>query len=484
MKLSEYTSYDAIGLSELVRNREVTSTELTETARKAVSIVNPGINAVIAHWSAEESGPRNLAATGPIAGVPFLIKDLAISMASKHSELGSRIAQGMTSADDSWLMGRFRDAGLLTIGRTTTPEMAFSTTTESSLQGATCNPWDPTLSAGGSSGGAAAAVASGIVPLAHATDAAGSIRIPAAYNGLFGLKPTRGRSSNGPALDEVFAGFGVQLGVSRTVRDSAALLDAIHGHATGEPYVTSAPSQTFLSEVGRDPGKLKIGVMVNPWNGAVTHPDIAAATVATARGLEALGHDVFEVTPPLGVSWEALVEGNAAIWCGTLVGWIEGLANATGRPIDGSTLEPATLACLRYGKEASAATFAQALSMRNVLTRHVGKWFEQFDVLLTPTLPNRPGLIGDYAKGAESMSGLEWTDRVFRHSPFTPVFNVAGVPAMSVPLGAEPQTGLPIGMQFAAGFAREDLLLRLAGQLEQSRPWHRRHPGIWAGRLD
>lgn len=484
MKLSEYTSYDAIGLSELVRNREVSSTELTEAACRATSIINPDINAVIEHWSIEESGPRNQDMAGPLSGVPFLIKDLAISMAAKRSELGSRLAQGVTSPNDSWLMGRFRDAGLVTIGRTTTPEMAFSTTTESTLQGATRNPWDPALSAGGSSGGSAAVVASGIVPLAHATDAAGSIRIPASYNGLFGLKPTRGRSSNGPALDEVFAGFGVQLGVSRTVRDSAALLDAVQGHATGEPYVTSAPSQTFLSEVGRDPGRLKIGLMVDPWNGDRTDAEIAAATIATARHLETLGHDVFEVTPQLGVSWAALVEGNAAIWCGTLVGWIEGLAKATGRPIDASTLEPATLACLRFGREASAAAFAQALAMRNTLTRHVGRWFEQFDVLLTPTLPSRPGLIGSYSMGAEAMSGLEWTDRVFRHSPFTPVFNVSGVPAMSVPLGEDPETGLPIGMQFAAGFAREDRLLRLAGQLEQSRPWHQRHPLVWAGRMD
>lgn len=484
MKLSEYTSYDAIGLSRLVANGEISATELSEAARKAAEAVNPSINAVIEHWSIEDSGYATKPLTGPLSGVPFLIKDLAISMAGKRAELGSRLAEGLIAPEDSWLMARFRDAGLVTIGRTTTPEMAFSTTTESTLQGATRNPWNPELSAGGSSGGSAAAVASGIVPLAHATDAAGSIRIPAAYNGLFGLKPTRGRSSNGPALDEVFAGFGVQLGLSRSVRDSAALLDAIQGHATGEPYVTPAPPRSFLSEVGRDPGTLKIGLMVDPWNGDTTDREIAAATVATARHLEALGHNVFEVTPALGVSWEELVRGNAAIWCGTLVGWITGLARATGRPLDESTLEPATLACLHYGQQASAAEFAAALDMRNVLTRQVGRWFEQFDVLLTPTLPHRPGAIGTYARDSESMSGLEWTDRVFRHSPFTPVFNVSGVPAMSVPLAAEAVTGLPIGMQFATGFAREEVLLRLAGQLEQSRPWHQRRPTIWAGDFD
>ncbi|PLZ01761.1 amidase [Burkholderia sp. WAC0059] len=481
MKLDEYASYDAMGLAKLVAKREVTAVELSELARTASNAVNPRLNAVIEHWAIDESGPSAHDDGGPLAGVPFLIKDLAISMAGKRLELGSRLAQGLVAPGDSWLMSRFRDAGLVTIGRTTTPEMAFSTTTESAMQGATRNPWQPDLSAGGSSGGSAAAVAAGIVPLAHATDAAGSIRVPAAYNGLFGLKPTRGRSSNGPALDEVFAGFGVQLGVSRTVRDSAALLDAIQGHATGEPYVTAAPAQSFLSEVGRDPGRLRIGLMVDPWNGDRTDPAIAAATKATARHLEGLGHHVFEVMPSLGVAWEALVRANAIIWTGTLVGWIEGLAAATGRAIDETTLEPTTLACVRYGQRASAAEFAAALDLRNVVTRAIGGWFEQFDVLLTPTLPHGAPAIGTYSQGADSMDGLEWTDRVFRHAPFTPPFNVAGVPAMSVPLESDPTTGLPIGMQFAAGFAREDILLRLAGQLEQSRPWNARRPLVWAG---
>jgi amidase len=480
MKLGEYTEYDAIGLAQLIANGEVTSAELAELALEAIRVANPDINAVIESWPASESG-HAVASGGPLAGVPFLIKDLAVSMQGKKLELGSRLAKGVVATEDSWLMSRFRDAGLVTIGRSATPEMAFSTTTESTLQGATRNPWLPSLSAGGSSGGAAAAVAAGAVPLAHATDAAGSIRVPAAYNGLFGLKPTRGRSSNGPSLDEVFAGFGVQLGVSRSVRDSAALLDAIQGHAIGEPYVTAPPARSFLSEVSRDPGKLKIGLMLDPWNGERTDPVISAATSATAHLLQALGHTVIEVEPPLGVSWDAFVQMNATIWTATLVGWIEGLAAATGRPIDHTTLEPATLACFQHGKEEKASEFAAALAMRNTVTRSVGTWFEDVDLLLTPTLPQMPPAIGAYGAGAESMSGLQWTQRVFQHSPFTPPFNVSGLPAMSVPLEVHPTTGLPIGMQFAAGFAREDSLLRLAGQLEQARPWANRRPMLWAG---
>ncbi|MGG1949219.1 amidase [Trinickia sp. NRRL B-1857] len=481
MRLSEYTQYDAIGLAGLVAAKEVTSDELANAARSAIDAVNPRINAVIEDWPAAESGMRAQDDAGPLAGVPFLIKDLAVSMQGKRLELGSRLARGVVAPADSWLMSRFRAAGLVTIGRTTTPELAFSTTTESVLQGATRNPWHPESSAGGSSGGSAAAVAAGIVPLAHATDAAGSIRIPAACSGLFGLKPTRGRVSNGPALDEVFAGFGVQLGVSRSVRDSAALLDAVQGAASGEPYVTAAPERTFLSEVGRDPGKLRIGVMTNPWNGDRTDPAIAAAMRSTVALLEALGHEVADARLDIGISWDAFVQMNATIWSATLVGWIEGLAAATGRPIDTTTLEPATLACFRYGLEQKACAFADALAMRNTVTRSIGAWFERYDVLLTPTLAQMAPRIGTYNAGAERMNGLEWTEHVFRQAPFTPPMNVAGVPAMSVPLEVHPESGLPVGIQFATGFAKEHVLLRLAGQLESARPWANRRPPIWAG---
>ncbi|WP_116137467.1 amidase [Trinickia diaoshuihuensis] len=481
MNLSEYTRYDAIGLAQLVAAKEVSSEELVQAARSAIETVNPKINAVIEHWPAAEAGARASDGTGPLAGVPFLVKDLALSMQGKRLELGSRLARGLVAPADSWLMSRFRAAGLITIGRTTTPEFAFSTTTESALQGVTRNPWQPESSTGGSSGGAAAAVAAGIVPLAHATDAAGSIRIPAGYTGLFGLKPTRGRVSNGPALDEVFAGFGVQLGVSRSVRDSAALLDAVQGGATGEPYVTAAPERSFVSEVGRDPGTLRIGFMTDPWSGDRTDPAIVAATHSTIALLEDLGHEVHEATMDLGVSWEAFVDMNATIWTATLVGWIEALAAATGRPIDPTTLEPATLACFRYGSDRNASSFAGALVTRNTVTRAIGAWFERYDVLLTPTLGRMPPPIGTYSAGAEHMNGLEWTEHVFRHAPFTPPMNVAGVPAMSVPLEVHPESGLPIGVQFAAGFAREDMLLRLAGQLEAARPWAKRRPPIWAG---
>ncbi|MGF6316925.1 amidase [Pseudomonas frederiksbergensis] len=476
MNLNEYVTCDGIGLAQLVATGEVTSAELAELAITAVQQVNPQINAVIEHWS-----PTVTEGTGPLAGVPFLIKDLAITSAGRRVELGSRLAQGLVAESDSYLMQRFNAAGLATLGRTTTPEMAFSTETESVLQGPTRNPWDTRLSAGGSSGGSGAAVAAGIVPIAHATDAAGSIRVPASYNGLVGLKPTRGRASNGPALDEVFAGFGVQLGLSRTVRDSAALMDIVQGHAPGDPYYTAAPAEGFLAQVGRDPGRLRIGLLDTPWNGAALDPEIAEATLAVARELEALGHRVERVTAPLGTSWDSFVQANAHIWCATLVRWIDGLAAATSRPIDLSTLEPATLACYAYGLQARAVEFAGALEVRNLIARSVAGWFDDFDVLLTPTLPRLPHALDTYSRGAQTMDGLQWTARVFEHSPFTPVFNVAGTPAMSLPLAMSRQQGLPIGLQFAARFGAEEVLLRLAGQLEQALPWNERKPQIWVG---
>jgi amidase len=476
MNLNEYATYDGIGLAQLVATGEVTSAELAELAIAAVQQVNPQINAVIEHWS-----PTVTEGAGPLAGVPFLIKDLAITSAGRRVELGSRLAQGLVAESDSYLMQRFNAAGLATLGRTTTPEMAFSTETESVLQGPTRNPWDTRLSAGGSSGGSGAAVAAGIVPIAHATDAAGSIRVPASYNGLVGLKPTRGRASNGPALDEVFAGFGVQLGLSRTVRDSAALMDIVQGYAPGDPYYTAAPAEGFLAQVGRDPGRLRIGLLDTPWNGAAPDPEITEATLAVARELEALGHRVERVTAPLGTSWDSFVQANAHIWCTTLVRWIDGLAAATSRPIDLSTLEAATLACYAYGLQARAVEFAGALEVRNLIAHSVAGWFNDFDVLLTPTLPRLPHALDTYSRGAQTMDGLQWTARVFEHSPFTPVFNVAGTPAMSLPLAMSRQQGLPIGLQFAAQFGAEEVLLRLAGQLEQALPWHERKPRIWVG---
>jgi amidase len=474
MQLHEYTSFDGLGLAQLLREGSVCAAELHDAAQRACAAVNPQINAVVELWPADVSQVDGAA---PFAGVPFLIKDVAVTMAGQRSEAGSRLGAGHVAALDSHLMTQFRKAGLATFGRTSTPEMAFATTTEPVLYGATRNPWNLALSAGGSSGGAAAA---GIVPLAHATDAAGSIRVPAASTGLFGLKPSRGRVSNGPAMDEIFSGLGVQLGVSRTVRDSAALLDCVQGIMPGEPYVTSPPDHSWLSQVSVAPGKLRIAVQRVASNGARPVPAVDAALDAAVRLLESLGHHVEEVQPALGVSWQAFVHANARIWCANLVPWIDGLAQESGRAVSLDTLEPATLACYQYGQTVSAVDFVAALDVRNTVTRHAGALFGQYDVLLTPTMPDVPWPLGRYGEDEDKLDGLGWTARLFGHTPYTPLANVAGLPAMSVPL-AMSNEGLPIGMQFMAGYARDGVLLRLAGQLERAAPWLPRRPPVWAG---
>lgn len=479
MQLHEYTSFDGLGLAQLLRTGAVSAAELHDAAVRACAAVNPRLNAVVELWPADFSKIDHAA---PFAGVPFLIKDVAVTMAGQRSEAGSRLGAGHVAPVDSHLMTQFRQAGLVTFGRTSTPEMAFATTTEPVLYGATRNPWNVSLSAGGSSGGAAAAVAAGIVPLAHATDAAGSIRVPAASTGLFGFKPSRGRVSNGPAMDEIFSGLGVQLGVSRTVRDSAALLDCTQAVLPGEPYLTSPPGHSWLSQVSVAPGTLRIGVQRAASNGARPAPAIDGALDITVRLLESLGHHVEEVAPALGVSWDAFVHANASIWCANLVPWIDSLARESGRDVSRDTLEPATLACYRHGQMVSAVDFVAALDVRNTVTRHAGALFEQYDVLLTPTMPDVPWQLGRYGEDEEKLDGLGWTARLFEHSPYTPLANVAGLPAMSVPL-AMSEEGLPIGMQFMASYARDGVLLRLAGQLERAAPWGQRRPPVWAGKV-
>ncbi|KOX45651.1 6-aminohexanoate hydrolase [Streptomyces sp. NRRL F-7442] len=457
---------------------EVSPAEVERAAREAIRRVAPATGAVVETWPADD---RPEPGSTPLAGVPFLIKDFGISMAGRRMEMGSRLAAGHVARTDSFLMRRLRRAGLVTLGRTASPELAYSITTEPALYGPVRNPWDPGRGAGGSSGGAGAAVASGAVPLAHATDAAGSLRIPAAHNGLFGLKPTRGRVSLGPALDEGFNGLAVQGGVSRTVRDSAALLDLVRGPEPGDPYFAEQPSRPYAQEVTRPPGSLRIGVLPQAWGGRRTAAPVTDALDRTVRLLESLGHRTEEVTVGLGVGWEEFVLANARLSTANLAASVDDLAASLGRPVDSSTLEPSTLAAHRYGQEVSGPQFVAALAVRNRVARTLARFFGTHDLLLTPTLPELPPLLGAYGEGAEALDGLGWIERLNDRSPFTMAFNVAGTPAMSVPLAADAGTGLPIGMQFAAGYGREDLLFRLAGQLERAQPWAGRTPDVWAG---
>ncbi|MFB6603396.1 amidase [Streptomyces noursei] len=478
MRVAEYVEFDGVGLAELVARGEVTPGEVEAAAREAARTVDPQLNAIVETWPADDAPAPGSA---PLAGVPFLIKDIGVTMAGRRTELGSRLAAGNVAGADSALMRRFRRAGLVTFGRTTTPEMAYSNTTEPVLYGATRNPWDPERSAGGSSGGAGAAVAAGVVPLAHATDAAGSIRIPAAYNGLFGLKPTRGRVSWGPDFDEMFNGLAVQGGLSRTVRDGAVLLDRMRGPEPGDPYHAPEPPRPYAEEVARPPGSLRIGVLAQAWGGRRTAAPVAGALFRTARLLESLGHHLVEVEVDLGVDWEEFLLANARQWTANLTASVDELAAAFDRPVDSSTLEPPVLASYHYGRRVSGVQLVTALAVRNRVARRLARYFDAYDVLLTPTVPELPVPLGTHAEGAEALDGLGWLRRLFDIGPFSAAFNVAGTPAMSVPLAADAETGLPIGMQFAAGYGHEGRLFRLAGQLERANPWSHRTPAVWAG---
>lgn len=473
MNFLEYSEKDAVGLALLIASRQVSSEEVRAAALSAVAAVNPYINAIIEVW-ADEPEPMS----GALSGVPMLVKDIGLTARNRLNELGSRLAQGCIAADDSELMSRLRRAGLTALGRTSIPEFATSTTTENHVNGPTRNPWDLRRSAGGSSGGSAAAVAAGLVPIAHGTDGGGSIRVPAASCGLFGLKPSRGRLPMGPAMEEAWGGMAVPGVLTRTVRDTALVLDLTHGPARGDPFQINVPPRSYISLLQRDLHGLRIAVQTHPLDGQVTHPVIQAALLDVVTTLEAQGHEATFLNVNLGLSWEAFVELNARFWSSNTAAAVDAIASATGRPIGDTTLEPATRAIYRLGKELSATDLLGAMNERNIVSRQMGCFFQDYDLLLTPTLPDFAPFIGAYNAGQETLDGRAWIARVFSHSPFTALANVMGAPAMSVPLAHDRSTGLPIGIQFTAAFGREDILLQLAAQLERDSPWDTRRPTL------
>ena len=478
MNLADYTAHDAIGLADLIALHEVSAAEVIDAAHRAIAQVNPPLNALAEQWRDE---PLPAQGEAPLHGVPFLIKDLAISMRGRAHEFGSRLAVGQRSADDSFLMRRFREAGLVTLGRTTVPELAISTTTESRFSGPTCNPWDTRRSAGGSSGGSAAAVAAGMVPAAHATDGGGSIRVPAAACGLFGLKPGRGLISMGPYLDEAWNGLAVQGVLSRSVRDSALLLERMAGPEAGDPFSVAQAAGGYLAALDRPPRRLKVAVMTHPLNGQRSAPMMVTALDSVVHALEQLGHQCEAVTLDIGTSWEAFVALNATFWAANTAAWLNALSADTGRPLNADYLEPATLALHAHGSRLSACDLLAAMDARNEISRRLGQFFDGVDVLLSPTLAAPVPLIGEYNAGQDQLDGLGWMHRVFDHSPFTALANVCGTPSMSMPLVQDAASGMPVGLQFSAGAGAEALLLSLAGQLEQALPWAGRRPAVWAG---
>jgi|SRR5579883_391357 len=479
MNLTEYARHDALGLADLVRRHEVRPSELARLALAAVERLNPTINAVIETYP-DRAAPadRQPSNNQPFAGVPFLLKDLVCHEAGVTHELGSRLAQGMVVSHETDLAGRFRRSGVTIIGRSNVPEFGCSATTEPVLRGPTRNPWDPTRSSGGSSGGSAAAVAAGIVPIAHANDGGGSIRIPAACCGLVGLKPSRNLNPVGPDTGLALGGLGVEHIVSRSVRDTAAMLDQTAGPGTGEWYYTPRTSESFLGETFKPPGRLRIALNLVPWVPATLDAEVVAAINDVAKLCASLGHEV-EISH-FDLDTEALIRCNHVIWTSYLVGFIDGVASVTGRKPSLDTLEATTLKGYEHGKTVRAPDLVAALEQANVVARAAGRFFEHYDVMLMPTAAYPAPKLGTLNANDSSLSFADWFTKLMGFAPFCQVFNLSGQPAISLPL-AWSAAGLPIGAMFAARLAEEPTLLRLASQLEQARPWRHRVPPHFAG---
>jgi amidase len=475
MNLSEYAVYDGLGLADLVRNREVTAGELAELALSGVQEINPQINAVIeVYQERAEKANELMIPEAPFCGVPFFLKDLGATEAGKPQEMGSRLTRGWVAETDAYLTMRFREAGAVILGRTTTPERGLAATTESVLTGATKNPWDLSRIAGGSSGGSAAAVAAGILPIAHASDGGGSIRIPAACCGLVGLKPSRGRVTSGPDADEGLFGLVQEFVVSRTVRDTAAMLDAVGLPAAGDPFVIKPPRQAYLNEINAPPGKHRIAFTADSWTGIEVNPEVADNVKGVARLCEEMGHDVEAAKPQFDL--ETYFGALKVYWGSSLVFACDRLAEMMNRPVDGDHLEPVTLSIYENSRNYTAGDVITARLALNTARRRVGQFFETYDMLLTPTVTQLPAALGTI--DLNHHEGLEaWEYGTAQFNAFTNLGNATGFPAISLPL-CQSADGLPIGVQFMSGFGEEALLLRIAGAFEKAFPWSDRRPPV------
>lgn len=486
-----FVDLDATAQAALVRNGEASPSELVDAAIARVESLNPQLNAVIAERfdaaRVEAAGPLP---SGPFQGVPILLKDLGAAMAGEPLRLGNSLLGRIDHrADvDSHLVTRLKAAGFVILGRTNTPEFGATCTTEPVAAGPTRNPWDTERSAGGSSGGSAAAVAARMVPVAHASDGGGSIRIPASECGVFGLKPSRGRISRGPQAGEGWAGASTDGVVSLTVRDTAGLLDILCGWEPGDPYTAPPPRRPWVDELAEPPGTLRIGVHTeHPFPGVSTDPEVVASVQRTAELLGSLGHEVAEAAPPALLEPEFLLHYGVIVSTAMARQLLE-VGRLAGREVTADDVEAATWASAENGRATTGVDYLAALEWMHAHGRRMASWWrggagaeqavaenrDGFDLLLTPTIGTLPPPIGHLPlrPGEDPVSAMM---RIVEVIPFTAQFNTSGQPAMSLPVGWS-DGGLPIGSQLAAADGREDLLLRVAAQVEQAEPWAQRRP--------
>jgi amidase len=475
MGFAEYGEYDGLGLAALAAEGEVSPAELAEAAIERIERHNGALNAVVykAYDEARAAAAGDLP-EGPFRGVPFLIKDLGVTVAGWPRTSGSRFTRDMADTEDSGLVRRYRASGALLMGKTNTPEYGITGTTESARLGPCRNPWNPGHIAGGSSGGSASAVAAGMVPLAHASDGLGSIRIPAACCGLVGLKVTRDRNPDLPDAYDYAYGLVVNHVVSRTVRDSAAMLDVTGRPEPASPYSPPAKAGPYLAEVERSPGRLRIAWSAETPAGRAIDPEVEAALHGAADLLERLGHQVVE--QGLGIDYRALYRAMGPVSGSNFAAGMKRLMERLGREPEEGDLEPLTWASLKSGRKVTGEEALWGLQEMRRINRQTLALFETFDVYLTPVMGTPPPPIG-YVDPV-NLAPREVNRRQGEVFPYTPPFNASGQPSMSLPL-AWSASGLPIGMMFTGRYADEATLFRLAGQLEKEAPWKSRRPGIW-----
>jgi amidase len=471
---SDYDQFDGLGLAELVAKREVSADELLEEAISRTEKVNGEINAVVhKHYDEAKSAIASGLPEGPFTGVPFLLKDLHLLLTGTITTYGSAFFKDNQADHDSTLVSRYKKAGLVIFGKTNTPEFGAVPVTEPRLFGATRNPWDLTRTPGGSSGGASASVASGILPMANASDGGGSIRIPASCAGLVGLKPTRGRTPAGPDRGEGWAGQSISHAVTRTVRDSAALLDATTGSEPGDPYHAPHQNSSFLECVTQAPKKLRIAVASEKWGEGDYQPEVSDALQETVSLLQQLGHQVEEAAPDydreaVGMAAGVIITANTALA-------VRLRSEQLGREVTDQDIEPLTQALIAAAKGFSAEDYSKAVLANQQAGRALGKFHEDYDIILSPTLSREPVPIGFIMDASEEEFGL----KISQFMADTALFNQTGQPSISLPL-CWSQNNLPLGMMFTAAFGNDGLLLNLAGQLEKAQPWWDKRPPVHA----
>jgi len=476
-EFAEYARYDAIGLAELIRHKKVSAAEVLEAAIARIERLNPKINAIIRPMfdQARQQITRGLP-DGPLSGAPFAMKDLGALYAGVPTVNCSRLCANDPPADhNSTITERLLAAGLVILGKTATPEMGLCMTTEPVLYGPTRNPWNADYSAGGSSGGSGAAVSSCMVPAAHGSDGGGSLRVPSSNGGLFGYKPTRARTPAGPDAGEGWSGLSLEHAVARSVRDSAAILDATQGFAPGDPYCAPQHDRPFLSEMGVDPGRLRIALTTKGKLGEAIDPECVQAAKNAARLCESLGHEVVEAEPDYDA--EAVRWALKVIITSNMTNLLATIGRARGRAVDAGEVERVTWQWAEDGKRMTGADYARAVQVLHATGRKLASFFSKFDVALTPTLASPPvklGVVNMMRNDPEV-----FFDDLFDRLPFTPLYNVTGGPAMTVPLHWT-ASGIPVGVQFGGDFGADVTLFRLASQLETAQPWIGRFPATMA----